>query len=237
MKAAIICEFIVIRNILVQMVFIYLIVGVVVGIAVQSSIALVACIAAMTPFLAVFSLAGYDEANGWERYRACLPISRGAIVAGRYVTVLAITGAMALLAVAVALLLTQAAPYLPLPAETSAVLSAEANPLLLLASAATGACLILAVAALMLPFIMRYGITKATRIAPVVVVLLFVLAMPAAMDALAGMQAVPWLADPMAFVADETNLPVIIAVAVIVMLALYAISCAVAVRMYRSKEL
>lgn len=237
MKAAIICEFTAIRNILVQMVFIYLIVGVVVGIAIQSSIALVACIAAMTPFLAVFSLAGYDEANGWERYRACLPISRGAIVAGRYATVLAITGAMALLAVAVALLLTLAAPYLPLPAETSAVLSAEANPLLLLASAATGACLILAVTALMLPFIMRYGITKATRIAPVVVVLLFVLAMPAAMDALAGMQAVPWLADLVVFVSDETNLPVIIAVAVIVMLALYAISCAVAVRMYRSKEL
>ena len=114
MKAAILCEFASIRTILVQMVVIYLIVGVVVGVSIQSSIALVACIAAMTPFLAVFSLAAYDDANGWERYRACLPISRGAIVAGRYAAVLAITAFMALLAIAVALALANAAPYLPI---------------------------------------------------------------------------------------------------------------------------
>lgn len=237
MKAAIVCEFTAIRNILVQMVFIYLIVGVVVGIAIQSSIALVACIGAMTPFLAVFSLAAYDDANGWERYRACLPISRGAIVAGRYATVLAITAVMALLAVAVALVLTQAAPYLPLPAETSAALASEGNPMLLLASAAAGACIILAVTALMLPFIMRYGVTKATRIVPVVVILLFVPALLAAMDALAGMQSMPWLADLTAFASDEANLPVLIAVVVAVVLALYALSCAAAIRLYRGKEL
>ncbi|MEE0845389.1 MAG: ABC-2 transporter permease [Eggerthellaceae bacterium] len=237
MKAAILCEFASIRTILVQMVVIYLIVGVVVGVSIQSSIALVACIAAMTPFLAVFSLAAYDDANGWERYRACLPISRGAIVAGRYAAVLAITAFMALLAIAIALTLANAAPYLPIPAEAAASLASESDPLPLVASAASGACIILAATAVMLPFIMRYGITKATRIVPVIGFLLVVIAVPALGDVLAGTAQTPWMADLIAFASDDANLLPIVAVAVAAALALYAISCAVTMRLYSGKEL
>ena len=150
MKAAFLCEFATIRNALLQMAIIYLIIGVVVGIAMESSIAMVACISAMTPFLVVFTLSGYDEANGWQRFRACLPI-----VFGRYAIVLLSSIAMAAFAVVVALVLAQAAPYLPLAEGAAESLVAQSDPLLLAASALAGAAIILIVTALILPFVLR----------------------------------------------------------------------------------
>ena len=41
-------------------------------------------ISAMSPIMAMTSLAGLDNQNGWERYRAALPISRKGIVSARY---------------------------------------------------------------------------------------------------------------------------------------------------------
>ena len=189
MKAAFLCEFATIRSALLQMAIIYLVIGVVVGIAMESSIAMVACISAMTPFLVVFTLSGYDEANGWQRFRACLPISRGAIVFGRYAIVLLSSVVMATFAVVVALVLAQAAPYLPLADGAAESLAAQSDPLMLAASALAGTAIILLVTALIMPFVLRFGMNKAMRIVPVVIVLLFVVAI-ALVDALAG---ISWL--------------------------------------------
>lgn len=237
MKAAFLCEFATIRNALLQMAAIYLIIGVVVGIAMESSIAMVACIAAMTPFLVVFTLSGYDEANGWQRFRACLPISRGAIVFGRYAIVLLSSVAMAAFAVIVALVLAQAAPYLPLAEGAAESLAAQSDPLTLAASALAGTAIILLVTALILPFVLRFGMTKAMRIVPIVIVLLFVVAVPLAGDALAGISGDGWAANLIAFIDDESNLPAIMAAVAAVVLAAYAASCVAAARLYRSKEL
>ena len=237
MKAAFLCEFATIRNALLQMAAIYLIIGVVVGIAMESSIAMVACIAAMTPFLVVFTLSGYDEANGWQRFRACLPISRGAIVFGRYAIVLLSSVAMAAFAVIVALVLAQAAPYLPLAEGAAESLAAQSDPLTLAASALAGTAIILLVTALILPFVLRFGMTKAMRIVPIVIVLLFVVAVPLAGDALAGISGDSWAANLIAFIDDESNLPAIMTAVAAVVLAAYAASCVVAAHLYRSKEL
>ena len=237
MKAAFLCEFATIRSALLQMAIIYLVIGVVVGIAMESSIAMVACISAMTPFLVVFTLSGYDEANGWQRFRACLPISRGAIVFGRYAIVLLSSVVMAAFAVVVALVLAQAAPYLPLADGAAESLAAQSDPLMLAASALAGTAIILLVTALILPFVLRFGMNKAMRIVPVVIVLLFVVAAPLAGDALAGVSGDSWMADLIAFVNDESNLPVIMAAVAGIALAAYAVSCAVAAHLYRGKEL
>ena len=237
MKAAFLCEFATIRSALLQMAIIYLVIGVVVGIAMESSVAMVACISAMTPFLVVFTLSGYDEANGWQRFRACLPISRGAIVFGRYAIVLLSSIVMAAFAVVVALVLAQVAPYLPLADGAAESLAAQSDPLMLAASALAGTAIILLVTALILPFVLRFGMNKAMRIVPVVIVLLFVVAVPLAGDALAGVSGDSWMADLIAFVNDGSNLPVIMAGVACIALAAYAASCAVAARLYRGKEL
>lgn len=44
-------------------------------------------VSAMSPILFMNSLAGYDKQNGWERYRATLPISRKDIVSARYLCI------------------------------------------------------------------------------------------------------------------------------------------------------
>lgn len=237
MKAAFLCEFATIRSALLQMAIIYLVIGVVVGIAMESSIATVACISAMTPFLVVFTLSGYDEANGWQRFRACLPISRGAIVFGRYAIVLLSSIVMATFAVVVALVLAQVAPYLPLADGAAESLAAQSDPLMLAASALAGTAIILLVTALILPFVLRFGMNKAMRIVPVVIVLLFVVAVPLAGDALQGGQLAPVANAIDAFVSDPANQIVVCAAVAIAVLAVYAASCLIAARMYRAKEL
>lgn len=237
MKAAFLCEFATIRSALLQIAIIYLVIGVVVGIAMESSIAMVACISAMTPFLVVFTLSGYDEANGWQRFRACLPISRGAIVFGRYAIVLLSSIVMAAFAVVVALVLAQAAPYLPLADGAAESLAAQSDPLMLAASALAGTAIILLVTALILPFVLRFGMNKAMRIVPVVIVLLFVVAVPLAGDALQGGQLAPVANAIDSFVSDPANQIVVCAAVAIAVLAVYAASCLIAARMYRAKEL
>ncbi len=44
-------------------------------------------VSAMSPIIIMNSLAGYDNQNGWERYRATLPISRKDIVSARYLCI------------------------------------------------------------------------------------------------------------------------------------------------------
>lgn len=45
-------------------------------------------VSAMSPIVAMNSLAGYDNQNGWERYRATLPISRKDIICARYLSII-----------------------------------------------------------------------------------------------------------------------------------------------------
>ena len=44
-------------------------------------------VSAMSPIMVMSSLAGFDNQNGWERYRATLPISRKDIVSARYLCI------------------------------------------------------------------------------------------------------------------------------------------------------
>ena len=55
-----------------------------------------ACAAsAMSPIIIMNSLAGYDNQNGWERYRATLPFSRKDIICARYLYIVVFSVVMA----------------------------------------------------------------------------------------------------------------------------------------------
>lgn len=56
-------------------------------------------VSAMSPIVVMNSLAGYDNQNGWERYRATLPISRKDIVSARYLCITIFSVIMACAAV------------------------------------------------------------------------------------------------------------------------------------------
>ena len=62
----------------------------------DSSMSAGACaVSAMSPIMVMSSLAGFDNQNGWERYRATLPLSRKDIICARYLSVIVFSAVMA----------------------------------------------------------------------------------------------------------------------------------------------
>lgn len=56
-------------------------------------------VSAMSPIMVMSSLAGFDNQNGWERYRATLPFSRKDIICARYLCIVAFSAMMSCAAV------------------------------------------------------------------------------------------------------------------------------------------
>ena len=56
-------------------------------------------VSAMSPIMVMSSLAGFDNQNGWERYRATLPLSRKDIICARYLSIIVFSAVMACAAV------------------------------------------------------------------------------------------------------------------------------------------
>lgn len=136
-------------------------------------------VAGFFPFLFMTSLFTVDEQNGWERFRLTLPVTRSQVVRGRYLTVLASCAVSVLGAVALSVpLFWLADTGLPV----SSVIPTEGSDLggLLLTTAVASAVTALAIlllASLSIPVYMRYGATKAARVAPALVILAFCLTM------------------------------------------------------------
>lgn len=52
-------------------------------------------VSAMSPIMVMSSLAGFDNQNGWERYRATLPLTRKDIICARYLSIIVFSAVMA----------------------------------------------------------------------------------------------------------------------------------------------
>lgn len=232
MKTALLSELITSKNVLIQSFAIYAAISLVIGISMQSPIAMVACIGAMTPFMMTFTFCALDVMNGWERFRATLPVSRAAIVASRYANILLATVVMVLTAWCIGMLLSAALPALFPDWAVSAAFAQEASdPAVFLFAGMMGSGLMLAVAAFVLPFAMRFGMTKSIRIIPVFAVMLIPVS-------IFFVQQVPDMARLAADVSLWVDQHVALASAlfVAIVLAIYAASCAVTVILYRKKE-
>ncbi len=235
MKAAILSELSAVKNILLQQFAVYLVIGLVIGVGMGSTVAMVSCISAMAPILMVFTFAGYDATNGWERFRATLPVSRDALVVSRYVNVLASSLVTCLAAIVVALALCNLAPMLPVDEASLATFAEErSNPLMMLGGGIAGMCFILMFSSVLQPFILRFGLTKALRWVPAVVFLLFI----AAMLVLPDIIDLPGAFDGvLTWLDDSRNLPVAVSGLAAATLGVYCISCGGAIALYRTKEL
>lgn len=233
MKAALLSEFHSVKSVLAQLGVTFAIVAVFVGVALGSPATLVACLAAMAPFMVIFTLTAYDMQSGWERFRATLPVTRRDLVVSRYISVLASSVVMLFVGVALAFAASAILPMLPfIPAETVQNFMEQTDLLFLLGPGVIGMVFILAICSLVMPLIARFGINKAMRLAPI----LLVLFIPATMHFLPLVTGNPqMMAEFGAWLDANTALFVTLASAAT--LALYVISCAVAVVMYRTKEL
>ena len=75
MKAAFLSELAIVRTFVLSFIGILAFVFVFICWTMESAAGAAAVVCAMTPMLIMFSLMGYDDQNGWLRYRAALPPS------------------------------------------------------------------------------------------------------------------------------------------------------------------
>ena len=170
MKAMIVSDFAVLRSALLQLLGICAIIALFMG-YVMGAVGTAAAIAAMVPFMGLFSLAAYDEQNNWERFRLTLPLTRRQVVFGRYASIALLTVGFLALALALGLGIAALAGLLPAQWLPESLSPAENTPEMIVGSTIGGVSVVAIAMAVAMPVITRFGMTKAARIVPVIVVL------------------------------------------------------------------
>ena len=184
-------------------------------------------ISAMSPIMAMTSLAGLDNQNGWERYRATLPFSRKDIVCARYLCIVAFS---AIMACAAALL-----NIVTIPLFNNAGIFPTGQVVFEIAIASAASMLIsLMMVFLAQPLFFRFGHMEALRLS----VGLFALLGCLAMATLSSSNPISnWLMSIAGANPDSAVLGCLCAGIAVLALALCAISCTVSTKVYRVRDL
>ena len=205
----------------------------------------VLCAATIVIALSVVNrLMAYDEQNNWQAFRQALPLSRSQVVCGRYVTVALCVFASLLVGIAVGLVVDLVIsvaisinPGLQLNTWSELVdLSLRLRDLveLFVACGAAGVAVSFFGLALTLPFMFRFGFTRGARYIPLVFVALSLLVF-------LGMEGISSSGfDPASLAPLLENTGTIVGIslgAVLVSLVIYALSCLVSLRLYKTREL
>ncbi|MEC4273128.1 ABC-2 transporter permease [Adlercreutzia sp. R25] len=237
MKTMMLSDLLVARSMLLQMLSICVFVGLVMCYAMDTTVGGIAAVAAMVPFMYLFTIAGMDEQNGWERFRLTLPVSRRQVVLGRYASVLLVVLATTVVAILLGLAVAAVASAIAggQPDAPLAGLALDANPPAAIAASALAAALVILMgASVALPLIARFGMTKATRFAPLVVVLVLAVGVGLFGESIPALDLVTnlntWLAD-----GSWGAVAALVAGVVAGALAVYAASAFVAVKLYEQR--
>ncbi len=237
MKTLVISDLVTMRSALAQMAGICLLVYVFISFATQSIVAGAAAVAVMVPFMYFFTVSTYDETHNWELFRLTLPMTRRQVVFGRYASLLVVIAASLAVSFAFGVLLALAAGALAgsLGVVVPEGLLPQGDFVPVIFGAAVMPVVIMLVAcSLALPLVLRYGVTKGTRLVPVAVVLIMAFAIYLVGDGGLGAGALEGLE---AWLAQGSNLAVACGLSVAASLVLYGASACVAARLYERREL
>lgn len=229
MKAMVFSDLITARNSFGALLGITLFVSAFIAVGTDTLIAAVACMGAMVPFMYLFSISAYDEQGGWEQFRLTLPLTRRQVAYGRYASMLALTGCAMVLALAAGLLIGAVAGALPAGMVPEGLLLGVTTPEMLVVAVVAVGLIILLSAAVTLPLIMRFGMTKGTRLVPVVMLL--------ALSAVAGLLGTGLDTIGLDAVLTSGSIMMVMAVAAVVTLALYGASALLAAQLYERREI
>lgn len=180
-----------------------------------------ACV--MVPMLVMFSLLGYDDRDGWLRYRCALPFSRHDIVIGRYATILISSAIAVVFMSAVTMACMSVFPLFGVAIE-----NAPASEIFAACVAST--FVVLGMVSFAQPFSIKFGSAKGARYIVCALMffgcLIFVASRFALPEVLSGLG--DWVVlHPMA------SLIVLISIS----LSIYAIICAISIRVLQKKDL
>lgn len=195
-------------------------------------------VSAMSPIIIMNSLAGYDNQNGWERYRATLPFSRKDIICARYLCIIAFSAVMACAAVLlniIALPFFDPTGILALPFFDHTGIPSTGQTVFEITMASAASMLIsLMMVFLAQPLFFRFGHMEALRLS----VGLFALMGCGTMAMLSSSNPISnWLMSIAGANPDPAVLGCLCAGIAVLALVPCAISCAVSTKVYRARDL
>lgn len=237
MRTMILCDLITMKRNLIQTFCVCAVVAFALSLGMGTPVAGAAAVAAMAPFMYLFTTAAYDEQNGWERFRLTLPISKRSAVLGRYASVLIAMLAGVAMSVIAAELAVAVVQLFPFGEETKAAMSWDAAPLTsVLSGALLSAAVIMLAIDVALPLLLGFGMTSATRLIPIVFLLVIcggigILGNTGMLDGIMG--------GLIGFIDTESEgaIPMLAVGAWAASLVVYALSCAVGIKLYERREL
>ena len=224
MKAAFLSELAIVRTFALSFIGILAFVFVIICWTAESAAGAAAVVCAMTPMLIMFSLMGYDDQNGWLRYRAALPFARRDIIASRYATILACAAAVIVCASVLGIVLNGALPRFLEGFEA-------AGPIEIISSSVAATMVVLVIAAVAEPFLVKFGNTKGIRY----LMCVFILAGCIDVVILTNFLAPDVMQSALAWI-DAHSLALFVALTVAA-LAIYAASCFISIRIFQAKDL
>lgn len=177
---------------------------------------------AMVPMLVMFSLFGYDDQNGWLRYRAALPLARRDIVVGRYLAIVACSSVALVALFAVTMACVLAFPALGIEVEQTS------TPEIFSACVASTA-IVLVLVAIAQPFSVKFGGSKGVRYIGCALMFIGCLVYVASQFAMPGL-----FSSLEGLVSQHPFISLIALVAV--SLAIYAASCMLSIRIFGKKD-
>ena len=184
-------------------------------------------VSAMSPIMIMNSLAGFDNQNGWERYRATLPFSRKDIICARYLCIVVFSAMMACAAVLLSIVTLPLFSSVGIPSIGQAIFE-------IAAASATSMLISLMMVFLAQPLFFRFGHMDALRLS----VGLFALLGCLAMATLSSSNPISnWLMSIAGANPDSAVLGCLCAGIAALALALCAISCTVSTKVYRVRDL
>lgn len=184
-------------------------------------------VSAMSPITVMNSLAGYDNQNGWERYRATLPLSRKDIICARYLCIVAFSAIMACAAVLLNII--------ALPILNNTGIPSTGQTIFEIAIVSVASMLIsLMIVFLAQPLFFRFGHMEALRLSAGLFALLGCLVMAA----LSSSNPISnWLMSIAGANPDSAVLGCLCAGIAVLALVLCALSCAISIKVYRARDL
>lgn len=184
-------------------------------------------VSAMSPIMVMSSLAGFDNQNGWERYRATLPLSRKDIICARYLCIVVFSTVMACAAALLSIIV--------LPLFNSAGVTSTVQTVFEIAIASAVSMLVsLMMVFLAQPLFFRFGHMEALRLS----VGLFALLWCLAIATLSSSNPISnWLMSFAGANPDPAVLGCLCAGIATLTLVLCALSCIVSTKVYRVRDL
>lgn len=228
MKAMFLADMMAIRKYLAQQVVIALVVGAFIDVTTGSIYATPIFTGTMIVLSISFSVVALDEAGHWQEYRLALPLSRGSVVRGRYLSLLAITAISMVVGLITSGLVLAAAWLLPSIGQLAGIVeSADLGLCLLMVAVTTLVCL--GTMAIILPICFRVGMTKAVRWIPFIGVVIFL----AAFAGFSGSEfMMSQLESLLCLLETPAGILGILAAAGVI----YALSCCLSERLYLTRQ-